>query len=183
MYFDTKCKIKFSSGITKEFPSTCGVKQGDVLSPLLFNLYINDLVKSLEKVGCNPVVVNGLSINSLLYADIILLSDSEEGLQKSLECLEEFCSNWKLNVNHEKSNVMVFNSNGETYINNFRYEKNALETVKSFCYLGVTIKYNGNINASSSLLMEKGRKAFFKIKTNVFDSIIRVHYLKNSLIY
>ena len=172
MYIDTKCKIKFSSGITKEFPSTCGVKQGDVLSPLLFNLYINDLVKSLEKVGCNPVVVNGLSINSLLYADdIILLSDSEEGLQKSLDCLEEFCSNWKLNVNHEKSKVMVFNSNGETYMNNFQYGKNALETVKSFCYLGVTIKYNGNINASSSLLMEKGRKAFFKIKKCVgFDN-------------
>ena len=81
--------IKIPSGITIEFPSTCGVKQGDVLFSLLFNLFINYLVKSLETSGCDPIVVNGLSINSLLYAD-----DSEKGLQKSLNCLNEFCTNW-----------------------------------------------------------------------------------------
>ena len=52
-----------------------------------------------------------------------------------------------------------------------KIESNILETVKSFSYLGVTIKYNGTINTSSSLLMEKGRKAFFKIKKCVgFDN-------------
>ena len=102
MYKDTKYRIKFRSGIFKEFPSMCGVKQGYILSPLLFNLFINDLVKSLEASGCDPTIVNGLSINSLLYADdIILLSDSKEGLHKSLNCLQEFCTNWKLEVNQD----------------------------------------------------------------------------------
>ena len=39
--------------------------------------------------------------------------------------------------------------------------------MKSYCYLGVTIKYTGNLNISSKLLMEKGRKAWFKIKKTV----------------
>jgi hypothetical protein len=39
--------------------------------------------------------------------------------------------------------------------------------VKSYCYLGLNIKYTGNLNMSSKILMEKGRKAWFKIKKTI----------------
>jgi hypothetical protein len=42
-----------------------------------------------------------------------------------------------------------------------------LETLKSYFYLGLTIKYTGNLNISNSLLIEKGRKTYFKIKKTV----------------
>ena len=162
MYEDICCRIKFLNGISDEFPSTRGVKQGDVLSPLLFNLFINDLVKSLDSSECDPIVIGDLTINSLFHADDILLSNSKEGLQKTLNCLNEFCDNWKLNVNHEKLKVMVFNSNRKAYINHFKFHDKVLETVKSFCYLGITIKYTGNISASATLLMVEGRKSFLQ---------------------
>jgi hypothetical protein len=44
MYHEIKCRIKFQNAISHDFTSTCGVKQIDVLSPTLFNLYINNLV-------------------------------------------------------------------------------------------------------------------------------------------
>jgi hypothetical protein len=44
MYHETKCRIKFHNAISHDFTPTCGVKQIDVLSPTLFNLYINNLV-------------------------------------------------------------------------------------------------------------------------------------------
>ena len=56
-------------------------------------------------------------------------------------------------------------------MNNFKIQNYTLETVKYFCYLGVTIRYNCNINASSSLLMEKGRNVYLNIKKCVgFDN-------------
>ena len=108
---------------------------------------------------------------SNLYFTQMILSDSEEGLQKYKDCSNEFCINWKFDVSHESLKAIVFNSNGKSYMNKFKSQHYTLETVKSYCYLGVTIRYNGNINASSSLLMEKGRKAYFKIQKCIgFDN-------------
>ncbi len=53
------------------------------------------------------------SIHCLVYADdLVLLSESPEGLQSSLNILKYFCFSWKLEVNRDKSKVIVFNSNG-----------------------------------------------------------------------
>ena len=57
VYQDTKCRIKFSNGVGNEFFLTCGVKQGDVLRPLLFNFFTDDLVKKLNISNCDPVVI------------------------------------------------------------------------------------------------------------------------------
>ena len=168
MYTDTTCKIKFSNGLSNPFLSERGVKQGDVLSPLLFNFFINNIVDALQVDKTDPVVIGNSSFNILLYADdIVLLSESEEGLQTSLNILHDFCSSWKLQVNTDKSKVMVFNSNGKTFMNHFIYDNVYLETITHYCYLGIVMKYNGNFNLAIQTLMEKARKAYFKIKKTI----------------
>ena len=62
---------------------------------------------------------------------------------------------------------MIFNSNGKSHCNHFKFNNNILETVKTYCYLGVSIKYTGDISCTMNSLMEKGRKAWFKIKKSV----------------
>ena len=165
MYTDTMCRIKFTNGLSVPFISERGVKQGDVLSPLLFNYFIDDLTQKLNGDIYDPVVIGNTTVSILLYADdIVLLSQSREGLQNCLNTMYDYCSLWKLHVNADKSKVIVFNSNGKTFLNQFKYDKLYLETVSHYSYLGIVMKCNGNFNLAINTLMEKARKAYFKIK-------------------
>ena len=67
------------------FAVLAGVRQGGVLSPTLFALYMDDLINRLElsELGCN---INGIYLGCLLYADdIILLSQSVTAMQFMLD--------------------------------------------------------------------------------------------------
>ena len=84
-----------------------------------------------------------------------------------LDTLYEFCSCWKLEVNNSKSKVLIFNSNGKSFLNHFMYNGNVIETVNSYSYLGIMLKCNGSFNLAMSTLAEKARKAYFKIKNTI----------------
>ncbi|KAL0870385.1 hypothetical protein ABMA27_005395 [Loxostege sticticalis] len=86
----------------------CGVRQGGLSSPTLFNLYVNDLIVALSSlhVGCH---IDGLCVNNLSYADdMVLLSASVCGLRKLLRICEEYACGHGLLYNVKKSQFMVF---------------------------------------------------------------------------
>jgi hypothetical protein len=70
-------------------------------------------------------------------------------------------------VNSDKSKIIVFNSNGRTFLTELTYNNCIIETVTQYCYLGIVMRYNGSFNLAISTLMEKARKAYFKIKKTV----------------
>ncbi|WP_369009028.1 reverse transcriptase domain-containing protein, partial [Escherichia coli] len=68
--------------------STINVKQGCPLSPTLFGLYIDEISKFIDRGGGEGASLQGLWVSLMLYADdIILMSDSQEGLQRHMDAL------------------------------------------------------------------------------------------------
>ena len=91
--------------MSNSFPVQIAVKQGCILSPVLFSLYINELVEYLL-LG---VYVAGINVKILLYADdIVLLAESPNDLQVMINKLLTYCLTWSLKVNMSKSKLMVF---------------------------------------------------------------------------
>ena len=91
MYTETTYRLKFQHAISQSYKSERGVKQGDVLSPLLFNFYIDDLVQAFNNNATHPVSIGNTSLSILLYADdIVLLSESKSGLQQCLDILSKY---------------------------------------------------------------------------------------------
>ena len=79
-----------------------GLRQGCVLSSLLFNLYVNDLVINLKQL-CSSIPIGGENVVSLMYADdLVLLARNERDLQHMLEAVNQWCSVWNVTVNSDK---------------------------------------------------------------------------------
>ena len=95
-YMNQTANVRWNGKFSKSFPLSNGVKQGAVISPLLYCFYSNDLFKILRrnKVGC---WVSGIYVGALGYADdTLLLSPTKEGLQNMLKVCEDYAEQHNL---------------------------------------------------------------------------------------
>ena len=126
---------------------------------MLFNLYIDDIDDIFDGM-CDPVSVQNEHINHFLYADdLVILSQSKEGLQRSIDRVNEFAKTKHLSINVIKSKTMVFNHSGRFIRDSFILNGTILEPVQSFCYLGFDIKCSGTVKHAKNILNDKGNKA------------------------
>ena len=96
MYVNIKSRIKYENQLDGEFTCLLGVRQGECLSPFLFSMYINDSEETFVLQDFKGIEIGMLKLFLLLYADdIVILSESEAGLQQGLDILENYCGRWK----------------------------------------------------------------------------------------
>ena len=115
MYKNVKSCISINNVKSDYFMCNVGVRQGENLSPFLFALYINDLEDFLSSNNCVGLSIENSEINVylklliLLYADdTVILAESSDDLQQSLNHLQEYCKIWKLTVNKIKTKICIF---------------------------------------------------------------------------
>ena len=81
MYSDVEYCVRLNGVDTEWFKVMNGLKQGCMLSPLLFNLFINNLVETINSLGLG-VDIGQEKVSVLLYADdLVLVAETEADLQ------------------------------------------------------------------------------------------------------
>ena len=159
MYKNTEYCVKLKNDYTRAINSNLGLKQGCPLSPMLFNLYIDD-IENIFDDKCDPISIQNEKINHFLYADdLVILSQSKEGLQRAMDRASEFAKAKHLTISVKKSKTMVFNQPGTFLRDTFTLNGETLEPVQSFCYLGFDIKCSGTVKHVMNTLNDKGNKA------------------------
>ena len=142
---------------------TCYANFGPV-SPDIFRYMLLDMKNFLES-ECGIVINENEILLHLLWADdLVLLSDSPQGLQKQLDGLYKFVSSYQMIVNEMKTKVVIFGTSNRDY--SFTFNDKTIEIVEMYKYLGCI--FNSCITVRGNMFKEmiqysseKGSKASF----------------------
>ena len=140
MYANVRTRVRCGSELTDYIACTRGVKQGDVCSPVLFSLFINELALEIIENGSHGATISPdiIELFILLFADdIVLLSETTVGLQTQLYNIYRIVNQLELKVNMDKSSSIVLKNGGylashERWV----YGSPEMTFVNSYKYLG-----------------------------------------------
>ena len=123
------------------FSVEVGVSQGSVLSPFLYSVFIDGLIRQLKADESLGVRVAGVQLTGLLYADdIALLAPDPVVLQRMLDIASRYALQWRFHFNGRKSQIVVNGTEqtvAEAHTQEWRLDGQRLSVVPEYKYLGV----------------------------------------------
>jgi hypothetical protein len=150
-YSNLHCKCKWNNSFSADFSVNTGVKQGGVLSPQIFAVYVDDLVLELKKSGLGCHIVD-LFIAAVFYADdLALCAPTRSSLQGLVDICVSYGRKWCIEYNFKKTKIVVFGKNRDTSsFSDVFLDDKKVDYVDSWKYLGVTVVSSGRFQCSSS---------------------------------
>lgn len=136
-----------------------GVKQGGIISPILFCIYIDELLCRLQKegIGCH---IGSLFLAALAYADdIVLLAPTASAMRRLLAVCDDFASSYNVVFNASKSKCIYFSarrlkSTANVITPSFFIGGNAIEKADQWLHLGHII--DSNLSDAADILRRRG---------------------------
>ncbi|CAG2208135.1 unnamed protein product [Mytilus edulis] len=186
-YEKLQAAVRLNGSLTDWFSVEAGVRQGDNLAPTLFAVFVDDLVTEINRIG-KGINIGTDSLSCLLYADdIVLISDTVDGLQSLLHCVTDWSKTWRLKVNTDKTKIMHVRKASKPK-NDYEFQLNnmTLETVSKYRYLGLVITENLDYKETTNELVSSGSRSLgslvskyyamdgmdFDTYTKIFDSTV-----------
>ena len=141
LYASQETTVTTRDGITDWFKTGEGAREGCILSPCLFNLYAEYIIwnAGLDEAQAG-IKIARRNINNLRYADdTTLMAESEEQLKSLLMKVKEESEKAGLKLNIQKTKIMASGP-----ITSWQIDREAIETVTDFIFLGSKISVNGD---------------------------------------
>ena len=141
MYNNDALAIDVNGSIGGIIKLSRGVKQGCILSPLLFNIFISSLGDLLD--NCEGIPLGSTKVSGLLFADDpLILGEINEEIVEKMNMVQKWCQENKMEVNFGKTKILDKDKDRLWPV--WDIEKNSsIESVKTFSYLGVPMTFQG----------------------------------------
>lgn len=165
LYTNPHIRVKTRYGFSDEVQLLRGLRQGCNASPLLFDIFINELLVNCARFG---VQVLGLAKNrricGLMFADdVVLLAPNCTKLQKALACIQKWAQIFEMSFGVQKCGVMGFGDGAQERIqqNHLRWvlDGQPIPIVTEYVYLGIPFDESLDTTKMAKARAEKGRKA------------------------
>ena len=134
MYQKVKSCVRSCGKYSDFFEYSVGLRQGEIMSPILFSLFVDDLELCLQGNPDSGLVIDDIVLIILLFADdMVIFGKTLQELQDNLDHLHSYCTKWGLKVNTDKTKVMGFKIRGGLLQNeSWTYNGVVLDVVDEF---------------------------------------------------
>ena len=168
LYRKQEAVVRLANYETDWFKIRRGVRQGCIISPCLFNIYSEQVMRVALDGYEKGIRLGGRLINNLRYADdVVLIATSETELQELIDRVNEASERAGLSINISKTKVMVSASEKKTIT--IQINGKRLEQVESFVYLGSTFQESGECKVDIRKRLAMG-KSVMQSLSNIWKS-------------
>ncbi len=200
LYDNVLCSVDINHSLTDYFEVHSGVKQGCILSPTLFAMFIDDLSADLlaQNLGID---INGGMLSTLLYADdIVLIAPSERNLQGLINTVAKWCEGWEMGLNLTKTKIIHFRKRLKSRPRStfcFKFNNGDIQYANEYKYLGLLVNEHLDWGAMVREISRKANRALdllnyrvrscgglhFKSYTLLFNQLVQSIVMANSFIW
>lgn len=159
---DSTSQVRIQGNLTNPFPTQCGLKQGDGLAPLLFNLALEHTIRQI------PIDTKGTlffkSTQLVAFADDInILSRSAQRAKETLLNLDDAAKEVGLQINESKTKIMTQTRKQMTNNQTLTIGGYNLERVDKFTYLGSELTQDGQESNEIKRRIQLANKTYFSV--------------------
>jgi exonuclease III/ribonuclease HI len=166
----SKSVVRLSNGYSRIINLEVGIKQGDILSPLLFKIWLEPLLQHLED-KFDGIIVDGVRIPAIAWVDdIILVSENMNELEKMFDTLQGFLSKYDMEIAVGKTHFISTNST----IQKFCWKELEFRNEERIKYLGMWItrdlSWSFQLKCLTNIIRNAVNK-IFKAKTTLDQTV------------
>ena len=157
MYRAVRSKVVVNGETSTAFDTDVGVRQGSVLSPILFSAFISGVIDEWKREGLG-VQIGSRRVGGLLFADdMVLIADSPHMLHRALAVMEEHAALWRYRFNVGKCAVVAMRKKKPTD-EVWQLQGQTVPESRSYKYLGVSMEWNSAWHQWSDSRVKKARQ-------------------------